>query len=144
MVDLDEGAGVEGAAGADSVGLAMFEKRLGQVAAMHRAGVRVLTGTDAPLRNSPPGFGLHEELSLLVRGGMSAFDALRSSTFEPARYLGMLDSAGTVEPGRLADLVLITANPLVDIRNTRRIVAVVANGRLLDSMSLQAIRARRR
>jgi imidazolonepropionase-like amidohydrolase len=131
-------------AGADSVGLAMFDKRLRQVAAMHRAGVRVLTGTDAPLRNSPPGFGLHEELSLLVRGGMSAFDALRSSTFEPARYLGMLDSAGTVEPGKLADLVLVTANPLVDIRNTRRIVAVVANGRLLDSISLQAIRARRR
>jgi imidazolonepropionase-like amidohydrolase len=111
---------------------------------MHRAGVAVLTGTDAPLRNSPPGFGLHEELSLLVRGGMSAFDVLRSSTFESARCLGMLDSAGTVEPGKVADLVLVAANPLRDIRNTRRIVAVVANGRLVDSISLEAIRARRR
>lgn len=130
--------------GADSVGLAMFEKRLRQVAEMHRAGVGVLTGTDAPLRNSPPGFGLHEELGLLVRGGMSPFEVLRAATFEPARYLGMLDSAGTVEQGKLADLVLLAGNPLRDIRNTRRIVAVVANGRLFDSDSLRAIRRHRR
>ncbi|MBW8839809.1 MAG: hypothetical protein JF602_08160, partial [Gemmatimonadetes bacterium] len=63
---------------ADSVGRAMLEKRLRQVAAMQRAGVHVLTGTDAPLRNSPPGFGLHEELTLLARGGMSPFEVLRS------------------------------------------------------------------
>src|SRR3569832_156604 len=69
---------------ADSVGRATPEKRLRQVAAMQRAGVHVLTGTDAPLRNSPPGFGLHEELALLVRGGMSPFTALRAATYEPA------------------------------------------------------------
>jgi imidazolonepropionase-like amidohydrolase len=115
---------------ADSVGRAMFEKRLRQVAAMHRAGVRILTGTDAPLRNSPPGFGLHEEFVLLARGGMTPFQVLRAATLEPARYFGMLDSAGTVAPGRLADLVLLDADPLRDIRNTRRIVAVMANGRL--------------
>lgn len=115
---------------ADSVGRAMLEKRLRQVAAMQRAGVHVLTGTDAPLRNSPPGFGLHEELTLLTRGGMAPFEALRAATLEPARYFGMLDSLGTVEAGKLADLVLLDANPLQDIRNTRRIVAVVANGRL--------------
>jgi imidazolonepropionase-like amidohydrolase len=115
---------------ADSVGRAMLAKRMRQVADMRRAGVRILTGTDAPLRNSPPGFGLHEELTLLARGGMSAFDVLRSATLEPARYLGMLDSAGTVAPGKLADLVLLDANPLIDIGNTRRISAVIANGRL--------------
>ena len=104
--------------------------RLRQVATMRRAGVRILTGTDAPLRNSPPGFGLHEELSLLARGGMTPFEILRAATLEPARYLGMLDSAGTVAAGKLADLVLLDANPLADIANTRRIVAVVANGRL--------------
>ena len=130
--------------GADSVGRAMFDKRLAQVATMHGAGVRVLTGTDAPLRNSPPGFGLHDEMSLLVRGGMSTFDVLCAATFEPARYFGSLDSAGTVEQGRLADLVLLAANPLRDIRNTRSIVAVMANGRLFDSGSLEAIRRRRR
>ena len=115
---------------ADSVGRAMLAKRMRQVADMRRAGVRILTGTDAPLRNSPPGFGLHEEFTLLAQGGMSAFDILRSATLEPARYLGMLDSAGTVAPGKLADLVLLDANPLVDIGNTRRISAVIANGRL--------------
>src|SRR5215475_9481026 len=93
--------------GADSVGRAMFAKRLAQVAQMHRAGVGVLTGTDAPLRNSPPGFGLHEELGLLVRGGMSPFDVLRAATYEPARYFGMRDSVGTIEAGRVADLVLL-------------------------------------
>jgi imidazolonepropionase-like amidohydrolase len=119
--------------GADSVGRAMFAKRLAQVATMHRAGVRILTGTDAPLRNSPPGFGLHEELALLVQGGMSPFDAISAATIEPARYFGMLDSAGTIAPGKLADLVLLGGNPLRDIRQTRRIVAVVANGRLIDA-----------
>jgi hypothetical protein len=115
---------------ADSVGRAMLEKRLRQVAAMRRAGVHVLTGTDAPLRNSPPGFGLHEELALLARGGMSPFEVLQAATLEPARYFGMLDSTGTVAAGKLADLVLLDANPLQDIRNTRRISAVVANGQL--------------
>ena len=118
--------------GADSVGRAMFAKRLAQVAAMHRAGVGVLTGTDAPLRNSPPGFGLHEELALLVRGGMSPFEVIKAATYEPARYLGLLDAAGTIEVGRLADLVLLERNPLVDIANTRRISGVVANGRWFD------------
>jgi imidazolonepropionase-like amidohydrolase len=119
--------------GADSVGRAMFAKRLAQVATMHRAGVRVLIGTDAPLRNSPPGFGLHEEMELLERGGLSPFDVLSAATLEPARYLGMLDSAGTIAAGKLADLVLLDANPLQGIRNVRRISAVLANGRLFGS-----------
>lgn len=125
--------------GADSVGRAVFAKRLAQVATMHRAGVRVLTGTDAPLRNSPPGFGLHEELLLLTQGGLSAFEVIRAATLEPARYLGMLDSAGTIASGKLADLVLLDANPLRDIRNTRRIAAVVANGRLYDANERQKL-----
>lgn len=125
--------------GADSVGRAMFGKRLAQVAAMHHAGVGVLTGTDAPLRNGPPGFGLHEELQLLVQGGLSPFEALRAATFAPVRFLGMLDSAGTVAPGKLADLVLLESSPLDDIRNTRSIAAVVANGRLFDRKGLDRL-----
>jgi imidazolonepropionase-like amidohydrolase len=119
--------------GADSVGRAMLAKRLRQLADMHHVGVQILTGTDAPLRNSPPGFGLHEEMLMLTRGGLSPFEALRAATLAPARYLGIADSAGTVEAGKRADLVLIDANPLLDIRNTRRITAVVLNGRLIDS-----------
>ena len=127
--------------GADSVGRAMLAKRMAQVATMHRAGVRILTGTDAPLRNSPPGFGLHEELILLARGGMSNFAVLRAATWEPARYFG-LDSLGTVEVGRLADLVLLDANPLDNIRNVRRIAAVVANGRLITGSERKRLLAR--
>jgi imidazolonepropionase-like amidohydrolase len=118
---------------ANEVGSAVLAKRIAQVAIMHRAGVHTLTGTDAPLRNSPPGFGLHEELTLLARGGLSPIDILRAATLEPARYLGALDSLGTIENGKVADLVLLDANPLADIRNTRRIAAVIANGRLIDA-----------
>jgi imidazolonepropionase-like amidohydrolase len=119
--------------GADSVGLAVLAKRSRQVVAMYRAGVGILTGTDAPLRNSPPGFGLHEEFTLLARGGLSPFAILRAATWEPARYLGILDSAGTVAAGKRADLVLLHANPLMDVDNLRRIAAVIANGRLVDA-----------
>jgi imidazolonepropionase-like amidohydrolase len=126
-------------AGADSVGHAIFAKRLGQVAAMRAAGVGILTGTDAPLRNSPPGFGLHEELQLLARGGLSPFEIIRAATWEPARYLGMLDSAGTVTPGKVADLLILDANPLGDIRHTRDIHAVVVNGRLLEERDISRL-----
>jgi imidazolonepropionase-like amidohydrolase len=111
----------------------MLAKRMRQAADMRRAGVRILTGTDAPLRNSPPGFGLHEELQLLVQGGMSPYDVLRSATWEAANYLNMLDSLGTIAPRKVADLILLEANPLADIRNTRRIAAVIFDGRVVSS-----------
>jgi len=119
--------------GADSVGRAMLAKRLRQLADLHRAGVQILTGTDAPLRNSPPGFGLHEEMLMLTRGGLSPFEALRAATLAPVRFLGIADSAGTVEAGKRADLVLLDGSPLMDIRNTRRIAAVVSNGKYIDA-----------
>ena len=106
---------------------------------MHRAGVGILAGTDAPLRNSPPGFGLLEELELLHRAGLTPFGVLRVATFEPARYFGSLDSMGTVQTGKLADLVLLDADPLADVRNLRRINAVVANGRLFDDAARHAL-----
>ena len=121
-------------AGADLVGRAIFEKRMEQVAAMRRAGVHILAGTDAPLPNSPPGFGLHEELALLVRGGMSPLDAFRAATIEPALYFGMVDSMGTIAAEKVADLVILRGNPLLDIRQTRNILAVMTNGRLIDSV----------
>jgi len=91
------------------------------------------------LRNSPPGFGLHEELALLVQGGMSPFDVISAATIEPARYFGMLDSLGTVAPGKLADLVLLDGNPLLDIRQTRRIAVVMIDGRLIDAGERQRL-----
>lgn len=115
---------------ADITGLKLFDKRVAITGALHRAGVTIMPGTDAPLRNSPPGFGLHEELLLLTRAGLSPFEVLRAATLEPARFLGMLDSLGTIEVDRIADLVLLTANPLEDIRNSSRTAFVMSNGRL--------------
>ncbi|HEX8363191.1 MAG TPA: amidohydrolase family protein [Longimicrobium sp.] len=99
-----------------------------------RAGVGILAGTDASDEAYVfAGSGVHDELALLVRAGLSPLEALRAATLNPARYLGAADSLGTVAPGRLADLVILDANPLADIRNTTRIHAVVANGRLIDA-----------
>jgi imidazolonepropionase-like amidohydrolase len=102
------------------------------------AGGLVLAGTDnAPL----PGFGLADELALLVEAGLSPAAALRTATTSPARAFGRSDRLGAVERDRLADLVLLDADPLVDVRNVRRIDAVVANGRYLDRAALAALRA---
>lgn len=124
---------------ANRVGRAVLAKRQQQIVAMRRAGVGVLAGTDAPLRNSPPGFGLHEELWMLVQGGLTPLEALRAATLEPARYLAATDSMGTVEAGKVADLVLLEANPLADIRNTRRIRLVIAAGRVYERKALKEL-----
>ncbi len=105
---------------------------------LKNAGVKLLAGTDMPQAFVYPGFSLHEELELLVRSGLTPLEALRAATYNPAEFLGALDSLGTVTPGKLADLVLLDADPLSDIRNTRRISAVIANGRVFD----RAARAR--
>jgi imidazolonepropionase-like amidohydrolase len=96
------------------------------------AGVKLLAGTDTPQPFVYPGFSLHEELELLVRSGLTPLEALRSATYNPAEFLGALDSLGTVTKGKVADLVLLDADPLTDIRNTRRISLVIANGRVFD------------
>ena len=100
---------------------------------LKNAGVKLLAGTDMPQAFVYPGFSLHDELALLVRSGLTPFEALRAATYNPAEYLGALDSLGTISQGKIADLVLLEANPLADISNTRRISAVIANGRLFDS-----------
>ena len=106
---------------------------------MQRAGVRLMIGTDMANDWLVPGFSVHDELALFVRSGMTPAEALRAATLTPARYLHATDSLGTIAPGHVADLVLLDANPLTDIRNTRRIRAVVANGRLFDRAALDSI-----
>jgi hypothetical protein len=100
---------------------------------LNKAGVKLLAGTDAPRAFIYPGFSLHEELALLVRSGLTPLEALRTATYNPAEYLGSLDSLGTIDQGKIADLVLLDADPLRDIHNTTRISAVIANGRVFDS-----------
>jgi imidazolonepropionase-like amidohydrolase len=118
---------------------ARFAGELWLAGAMARAGVPLLAGSDADALYTYPGSSLQEELELLVRAGLSPAAALRTATLEPARYLQATDSLGTVAPGRVADLVLLDANPLADIHATRAIAAVVLNGRYLDRRALDAL-----
>ena len=107
---------------------------------LHEAGVTLLAGTDVGGAFLVPGASLHEELGHLVEdGGLSPLAALQAATLNPARVLGVGDSLGTIEEGKLADLVLLDANPLADISNTRRIHAVVANGRLFRDVDLDRL-----
>jgi imidazolonepropionase-like amidohydrolase len=107
---------------------------------MRDAGVRILAGTDAGSVLTYPGPSLHRELQLLVTdGGLTPQEALWSATVGPAELLGLADELGSVAPGRLADLVLLDADPLADVRNTTSIRAVVANGRLLERAALDAM-----
>jgi imidazolonepropionase-like amidohydrolase len=115
--------------------------RVALVAAMNGTGVPLLAGSDAANPFVVWGFSLHEELTLLVAAGLLPREALEAATLNPARYLEATDSLGTVEAGKLADLVLIDANPLEDIRNTQRISAVVLNGRYLDRRALDRLLA---
>jgi imidazolonepropionase-like amidohydrolase len=97
---------------------------------MHNAGVALLAGSDAgPATGVPLGVSLHEELELLVESGLTPMEALQTATRNPAFYFGILTLLGTVEEGKSADLVLLEANPLEDIRNTRKISAVVMRGK---------------
>jgi imidazolonepropionase-like amidohydrolase len=112
-------------------------KELEVVNAMHKAGIPFLAGTDTP----PgvyifPGFSLHEELQRFVAAGFTPMEALQTATLNPAKFLGMEDRLGTVEKGKLADLVLLDANPLEDIRNTQKIAGVVVNGKYLSRADL--------
>jgi imidazolonepropionase-like amidohydrolase len=109
----------------------LFERRLRFVNAMQRAGVPLLAGSDTGTPYSFPGFTLHDELALLVQAGLTPLKALRSATLEPARFLGVQDSLGTVDHGKLADLVVLDANPLADITNTKRIHSLLVRGQLI-------------
>ncbi|HEX6731200.1 MAG TPA: amidohydrolase family protein [Pyrinomonadaceae bacterium] len=121
--------------------LLRFQTFLLVVGAMQRANVQILAGTDILNPYVFPGFSLHEELALLVDAGLTPMQALRTATSNPAKFLGMSDEAGTIEKGKLADLILLDANPLDDIRNTQRIYGVVANGRYFPSQELKALLA---
>ncbi|MGD9858285.1 MAG: amidohydrolase family protein [Planctomycetaceae bacterium] len=95
---------------------------------LFRAGVRLLAGTDAPEPQVTPGFSLHQELEMLVESGLPAAAALRAATLHNAMVLQQEHHLGTIAPGKWADLVLLTANPLDDIRNTRKIELVIRSG----------------
>jgi imidazolonepropionase-like amidohydrolase len=113
----------------------MFDKKCALAGAMLKAGVKFLAGTDAPAEYSIPGFGLHDELQLMVeRAGFPPLAALQSATIHPNEFFSL--NGGVIEKGRPAELVLLDANPLVDINNTRRIGGVFTCGRYFDKAAL--------
>jgi hypothetical protein len=118
-----------------------FQGLLDRVGAIQRAGVEVLAGTDTPNPYCFPGFSLHDELALLVKSGLTPMEALQVATRNAAKFLGLLDSLGTIEQGKIADLVLLDADPLAEITNSQKINAVVTNGKLIDKPALQAMLA---
>ena len=99
---------------------------------MHEAGVPFGAGTDTPINLSIPGYSLHSELEMLVRAGLSPLDALGAATLRPAEYFSLQGILGTIEVGKRADLVLLDANPLEDISNTKRISLVISKGKLVN------------
>jgi hypothetical protein len=112
---------------------------LENVRLLNEAGVTLLAATDVGVPLQIPGLGLHRELERLVEAGLTPLEALQAATLNPARVLGLADSLGTVEVGKLADFVLLDANPLDEISNTRRIRAVVADGRLYRRADLDRL-----
>ena len=117
-----------------------FARNLKMVGTMHHAGVPFMAGTDAaPGVYIMPGFSLHDELANFVEAGFTPMEALQTATSNPAKFLEMESSLGSVESGKIADLVLLRESPLKHIRNTRTISMVVANGRLFDRVALDQV-----
>lgn len=118
---------------------ARLREDLKMVALMHRAGVKLLAGTDLGNPFVFAGFSLHEELANFVEAGLTPLEALQTATKNPAAFFGLSDRTGTIETGKWADLVLLDADPLADIANTKMINAVVANGRLFTRSDLDRL-----
>ena len=104
---------------------------------MHKAGVPLLAGTDCSNPHTYAGFSLPTELELFVECGLTPAEALRTATLNPAKFFGEEKTAGTVEAGKRADLVLLDADPLEKVGNVRKVAGVVANGRYLPAAELR-------
>jgi hypothetical protein len=110
----------------------LFGKNLEIAGILYRSGAKFLAGTDTPFAYCIPGFALHDELRWLVKAGLTPLGALQAATLNPAEYLARSDSMGAVEAGKLADLVLLDADPLADIGNVDKISAVIVGGKVVD------------
>lgn len=115
-----------------------YRKGLELTKQAQHAGVRIMVGTDY----IAPGLDVHRELEQLVLAGLTPQQALMAATVTPAEYAGRAHLYGEVSPGRIADLLLVDADPLADVRNTRRLSAVAFNGRLYDEATLEGLRQR--
>lgn len=110
-----------------------------QILVARRLGVSFLAGTDVSAAYTYPGFSLHDELALFVEAGFTPLEALRTATVNPARFFGTTDSTGNIEVGKSGDVVILDANPLEDISNTKRVSAIIVGGRLLTRSDLNSL-----
>ena len=117
----------------------LLNRRKWLVGKLFQAGVPMLAGTDTPNPFCFPGFGVHDELALMVESGVTPLGALQAATRNPALFLGAADKYGSVTEGKLADLVLLDADPLADIHNTTRISAVFLSGEYFDRSVLDKL-----
>ncbi|MDQ3545080.1 MAG: amidohydrolase family protein [Verrucomicrobiota bacterium] len=125
---------------------AQFQNDLKIARSMHAAGVEMMAGSDSLDPFNFPGPSLHEELKLLAEIGFTPIEALQAATSKPAEFLKANGEGGwgSIRPGRTADLVLLDADPLADITNTRKIAAVVLAGKFLGSDQIDEMLARAR
>jgi imidazolonepropionase-like amidohydrolase len=117
----------------------IYDKSFDIAREMHRQGVRFLAGTDLVNAYIFPGFSLHDELTLLVKAGLSNLEALQAATWNAALFMNASDKYGSVAPGKIADLVLLDADPLKDIHNTTRISEVFLSGKEFDRAALDKV-----
>ncbi|HZB27043.1 MAG TPA: amidohydrolase family protein, partial [Gemmatimonadales bacterium] len=115
-----------------------MEARRKLIKALHAGGAGLLLGSDAPQIYNVPGFSIHRELELLVAAGLTPYQALETGTRNVAVFFGTLSQRGTIETGKRADLVLLDANPLTDVRNTTRRAGVMLGGRWLPKETINA------
>lgn len=120
---------------------ALYRMAVDHVDQAHAAGVKILAGTDAGDSYVFPGFGIHDELAEFVRAGLTPAEALRSATIDAASFAGMEKEYGSIETGKAADLLLLDANPLEDVRHTRRIAGLFFAGKYLDRAALDELLA---
>jgi len=119
----------------------LYRLAMENVRQAHAAGVRIVAGTDAGDTYVFPGFAIHDELAELVRAGLTPADALRSATIDAARFSGKAMDYGSIEVGKVADMVMLDASPLTDIRNTGKIAGLFFNGQFLDRAALDELLA---
>jgi imidazolonepropionase-like amidohydrolase len=116
-----------------------YAAHLGQVSKEQAAGVQLLAGTDLSVPYTSPGSSVHDKVKLFVTAGLTPSQALQAAITHPVHYFGLEQSMGSVTPGKLAELVLLDRNPMLDIVNTESIAAVITRGRLLRKPDLDAL-----
>jgi imidazolonepropionase-like amidohydrolase len=116
-----------------------YAKMLEEVRRAQALGVPLLAGTDITIPYTYPGFSLHDELGLLVEAGLTPMQAIETATTNAARLLGLSKTWGRLEPGYTANLIVLNANPVQDIANTKKIDSVIVNGKLLERPQLDQL-----